>query len=65
MTIKNKYEFGDVVYLLTDQTNSPRIVTGMILRPNSKILYYLVCGDIESPHYSIEISKEKGNLHLM
>lgn len=44
---------GDIVKLKTDHENRARIVTGIIIRPNTQ-LYYLSCGKEESVHYEIE-----------
>ena len=62
MTINNKYHFGQIVYLVTDEEQCQRIVTGYIIRPQSAILYMLTCGTAETNHYEIEISPEKNIL---
>jgi hypothetical protein len=58
-----KYDFGDVVYLKTDEHQLQRIVTGYILRQRM-IIYYLSCGTTETCHYDYEISKEKSTEFL-
>lgn len=58
MLIENKYNIGDVVFLLTDVEQLNRIITGIIIRPNS-ILYYVSCGSTETLHYDLEIILEK------
>jgi hypothetical protein len=61
MTIPNKYDLKQVVYLRTDTDQLPRIVTGIQIRPNL-LIYNLACGTSESDHYDIEMSEEKNVL---
>jgi hypothetical protein len=58
MVIENKFNFGDVVYLKTDNTQQPRIMTGMSVRATC-ITYELTCGVSTSWHWDFEISYEK------
>ena len=58
MLVENKYNIGDVVFLLTDIDQVKRIITGIIIRPNS-ILYYVSCGSAETLHYDLEIILER------
>lgn len=58
MSRKAEYELGDLVYLVTDQDQEQRMVTGIMYRPGT-VLYLLSGGDKETEHYGIEISKEK------
>jgi hypothetical protein len=58
MEIKTKYSIGDFVYLITDEDQKKRIITGIIIRP-SGVIYYVSCGDAETTHYDIEITKDK------
>jgi hypothetical protein len=59
MTIKNKYELEEQVYLRTDPDQSVRLVTGIFVKPGNVLLYELSCGDETSDHYDFEISKEE------
>ena len=59
MTVK--YSIGQIVYLKTDEDQSPRMVTGIHLRPGSAA-YSLSYGTSESTHYEIEIMKCKDEL---
>lgn len=59
MQIHNKYRFGQIVYLSTDIDQEQRMVTGLIVRPNSAIIYFLTAGTMETTHYEIEISETK------
>lgn len=56
--MKYTYECGDFVYLKSDPEQNPRIVTGILIRPNV-VLYMLALGSNESSHFECEISQEK------
>ena len=58
ITIDNKYKFGQVVYLHTDEDQKKRIVSGLVIR-GQNIVYKLSCGIEESDHYDFEIATEK------
>ena len=58
MEIKTKHSIGDFVYLITDEDQKKRIITGIIIRP-SGVIYYVSCGEVETTHYDIEITKDK------
>lgn len=62
MTINNKYHFGQIVYLLTDEEQKQRIVIGIKVNPGNTLLYYLGCAEDETIHAEIEISPEKNIL---
>ena len=62
MFINNKFNLGDVVYLITDIEQRPRIVTGIKLRMNDLLVYELACICKETNHFEVEISKEKNIL---
>lgn len=62
MNIDVRYPMGRIVYLVTDDEQQPRIVTGYIVRPGTGILYMLTCGPSESNHYELEISSKKNIL---
>lgn len=59
MIIENKYDFGQTVYLVTDDEQRSRLVTGFRICNHSEIIYYLSYGTIVSEHYDFEISSEK------
>lgn len=59
MVIDNKYTFGDILYLVTDQDQLPRMVTAIIACPAGDILYELSCGTLSSKHYDFELSEVK------
>lgn len=60
MVISVKHKIGTVVYLLTDEDQKKRIVTGIMVRSGSLVQYELSCG-AEAPILvvDIEISKNK------
>ncbi len=62
MVIDNKHNFGDEVYLKTDNEQLLRIVTAINSHPYGQIIYVLVCGSTVSDHYDFEISKEVNEL---
>ena len=59
MNHKIKFNLGQIVYLVTDCQQKERIVTGVMLRPNNQVVYYLSCGEEEANHYDIEITDKK------
>lgn len=55
-----KFERRQIVYLVTDTEQKPRIVTGYKIRMNGSILYILSCGIMQdSEHFECEISDTK------
>lgn len=58
MNIQTKYKIGDVVFLITDIGQLPRLITGVLIRP-SGISFYLSAGDVETHHYQIEFVRDK------
>lgn len=59
MVIDNKYDFGDVVYLITDEEQKPRIVCSFEIYKGGEILYRLNSGTASSSHYEFEITNQK------
>lgn len=51
-----KYQIGQVVYLKTDTEQLERIVTGICLRPNGCVIYYVTLCANEYSHYDFELS---------
>lgn len=58
LMIENEYDFGDIVYLVTDKEQLPRIVVCVLCYKRGELLYKLCCGTLQSDHYEYEISKE-------
>jgi hypothetical protein len=61
MKINNKFNLEDIVFLITDDEQKTRIVSGILIRPNG-ILYSLQYCTTESWHYDFEIEREKNYL---
>jgi len=61
MVIDNKFDFGQVVYIKTDQDQRPRIITGILVKPGY-MEYQLNCGTDWSWHPDFAISDEKNVL---
>lgn len=57
--INYKHEPGDLVYLITDEDQSSRMVLSFTYDGSSEIMYTLMRGTTSSTHYSKEISREK------
>jgi len=57
MNLALTFDIGDIVFLKTDSEQLPRVITGILMRPNG-FLYYLSNSTNETSHYEIEISKE-------
>lgn len=58
MIIENKFDIGQTVYLKTDVSQSPYIVTRLNITANG-LSYGLNSGPMESWHFDFEISEEK------
>ena len=63
MTINNKFNLKDVVFLITDPHQEKRMVTGIKITPNG-ILYYLSLGSNESVHFECEMEYERNYANL-
>ena len=61
MVVEAEYNFGDIVYLKTDEKQLARIVTSLRLTPGN-VLYGLAHGTDDSNHYAIELSRTKNSL---
>ena len=61
MIIENKFNIGETVYLVTDEDQKPRIVTGINVTANG-LRYNLVNGITDTYHYELEMSSEKNIL---
>jgi hypothetical protein len=55
---RNKFYLGNIVYLITDKEQLPRMITALILR-STGYSYELGCGATSSWNTEIEISSEK------
>lgn len=59
MLIDVKYEFGQTVFLKTDEDQKGRMVTCVQIGPGNIVTYQLSCGTGESWHFDFEISEDK------
>lgn len=57
--IENKFDFGDLVYLRTDEDQKMRLVVAIKILPDGAITYYLSCGTVVSEHFEFELTEEK------
>lgn len=58
MIIDEKFNIGDIVYLITNINQLPRLVVSFTVSKNG-LLYNLSQGISDSTHYDFEITKEK------
>lgn len=56
MVIQNKYELGQIVYLVTDEDQSPRMVTQIKIGADGGLIYQLSMGCDHTEHFELEIS---------
>lgn len=56
---KNKYNLGDIVYLVTDIEQLERMVTQIDFRLGGSIIYTLAQGTVETSHYEKEMCSTK------
>lgn len=56
LVLDNRYELGQIVYLITDVEQMARVVTNIKVLPNCLLSYQLSCGYECSDHYEMEIS---------
>jgi hypothetical protein len=57
-------KIGDIVYLITDPEQSPRMITKILIEP-TQVQFLLAFGTISSWHYEIEICPERDPLKAM
>lgn len=54
-----KFAIGDIVYIKTDESQIPGMVTGIMFRPHG-VMYFVSWPNAgECQHYGIELTKEK------
>lgn len=62
VTINVEFEREEIVYLITDTEQKPRMILGYKLM-NDSILYVLSCGvNTDTEHYECEISRNKDTM---
>ena len=57
ITVDIQFNIGDLVYLVTDPYQYPRIITGIFLR-KTLVSYELSLGENLSAHFDFELSKK-------
>lgn len=58
ITVDNRFDIGETVYLKTDRDQLPRIVFAFIVS-QKEIIYRIASGRDISDHYNFELSLEK------
>lgn len=58
MILDNKFDIGETVYIINDQDQLPRIITGMEIS-QKEIIYVLYQSTSLSRHFDFELAKEK------
>lgn len=58
MFIENKYNLGDIVYLITDEEQKKRLITSIKINPNG-IIYELTQSTVAEWYYDMEFSSER------
>jgi len=58
MTINNKFNIGDTVWLTTDEDQKQRVITGIMIR-KTMLIYQVTCCTDETGHYEYELSATK------
>lgn len=58
MNINNKFELEEIVFLITDNDQQQRIITGIQVSKNG-LLYRLACATTDSWHFEFEFEKDK------
>lgn len=55
MRIQNKYNLGDIVWLITDSQQQPRQIVAIKIDISGGLMYMLVAGEAVTWHYEAEI----------
>jgi len=58
MVIDNKYDIGEILYLVTDEEQKKRLCTAIVICPDNSFLYEVISGTSASKHYEFELSRE-------
>lgn len=62
MTINNRFNIGQEVYLKTDPDQLKRIICQIAITPGAALIYQLALASQNSWHYEIEISATEDQL---
>jgi len=58
ITINNKYQIGEIVWLKTDREQLQRLIIGVEIYPDKSYMYKLGCGQEAGYHFELEIARE-------
>jgi hypothetical protein len=61
MTINNKFDIGDHVYILTDKEQDMGIITGILINPRD-IVYFVSRDSDVNRFYDFELSKDENKI---
>jgi len=64
INIDNKFDFGQIVYIITDKEQLPRMITAITLTKKD-IIYECFAGTIQSKHYDYELSETINELIIL
>ncbi len=53
------FNLKEIVYVITDGLQEPRIITGIVIRPSGQIHYMASNKGVETEFYEFELSAEK------
>lgn len=56
--IDNKFNIGDIVYIITDKEQKERMIIRFTINPGNIIVYEVNNGTEGSDHYEIELTNE-------
>lgn len=62
MIVDNQFEIGEVVFLITDKSQNPYMITSFTVFKHGELVYKTVAGTYESSHYEFEMSRERSVL---
>jgi hypothetical protein len=61
MTINNKFDIGDHVYVITDKEQDMGIITGILINPRD-IVYFVSRDSDVNRFYDFELSKDENKI---
>jgi len=61
MTINNKFDIGDHVYIITDKEQDMGIITGILINPRD-VIYFVSRDNDVGKFYDFELSKDENKI---
>jgi hypothetical protein len=61
MTINNKFDIGDHVYVITDKEQDVGIITGILINPRD-VIYFVSRDNDLGKFYDFELSKDENKI---